>query len=99
MPATGQPASGGEVSDTLRLAAGTEIAIAVRETHDAVRVGNIEKLGVRPGRIKRETERLPQVPRKSLIDLGMPVPIRITQHPNGIRRAFRHEDVAVRGGE
>ena len=88
MSAAGQHASGREVSDVLWLPTRPEIAIAVGKTHDAVCTGNIEKLRVRPGGIKRETERLRQVRRKFLIDLGMAVRIGITQHGNCIFRAF-----------
>ncbi len=97
MPSARQSASGRELGNALRLAARLKITVTVGKSHDAVGIGDIEKLRIRSGGIKRKTEWLRQAGCEFLIDVGTSVSVGIAQHADRARGALRHKDVAVRG--
>src|SRR5256714_10613113 len=76
------------------------VAVAIRKSNDAIRVGHVKKLRIGAGRIKRDPKRLAHsAVRERLGQVWFPVAIVIAQNFNAAFIALRHEDVAVRSCE
>ncbi len=101
MSAAAQKSAAGKFyAQVLHRAGRPEVAVVVRETHDAVRVGNVKELRIWSRRVEREAEGLVQARLgKNLVDLRFAVVVGIVQDANAARPALGDENIAVRRGE
>ncbi len=79
-----------------------EVAVLVWETHDAVRVGGVEKLRVGPGRVEGQAEGFVQAALgvgEEFLHVGRVVALGFAQDHDFIRPGLGHENIAVGGGE
>src|SRR5215469_1388605 len=77
---------------------GFEVAIPIRKSNDRVGVAKINVLGLRPGRIERDSERPAKTLRKCFDFLRLSLARQAAKHQDTAWIAFREKKVAVRGG-
>ena len=96
VPTTAQLPSAGNIRDNhLRFAARFEITVLIGEAQDSIRVGNVDVLRVRAGRIEGNPKRSVQARNKNLVHLRLACPPSSAQDANAPRNAFCKECVTI----
>src|SRR2546423_7432683 len=101
MTAAAEQAAAGKVrAQFFRGAARLRVAVAIGKTHDAVCVGDVEKLRVGPRRIKRDPEGfVHSAVGERFGQVRFPVPVLVAQDLDAALVALGHEEIAIRRSE